>query len=196
MLKPAVFLDRDGTINEDVGYLNHPDQLRLLPQAIEGLQLLGSSGLLLVIVTNQSGVARGLIPPQQLPVIQNAFLDLMRAHAVPIAGYYACPHYPESSLPEYRGTCECRKPAPGLVLQAARELDIDLQNSYVIGDKASDVQLAHIAGATGILVLTGEGHKHQENYPPEYAPPHAICPNLYDAAKWIIANEKKKPSPR
>ena len=193
-MKPAVFLDRDGTINEDVGYLNHPDQLKLLPNAIAGLQLLSSRGLLLVIVTNQSGVARGLIPPERLPVIQNAFLDLMRSHAIPIAGYYTCPHYPESNLAEYRGTCECRKPASGLVLQAASELDIDLQRSYVVGDKASDVQLAHNAGATGILVLTGYGKKHQDSYPSDYSPPHATCRDLLEAAEWIIAREKEKPN--
>jgi len=189
-MKRAVFLDRDGTINVDVGYLNHPDQLVLLPQAIAGLRLLSESGLLLVIVTNQSGVARGLIPPQQLPVIQQAFLDLMRSNAILIAGYYACPHYPESSLPEYRSTCKCRKPAPGLILQAANELDIDVQNSYVVGDKASDVQLAHNAGATGLLVLSGEGEKSLHTYPAEFKPPHAVCRDLSEAAEWIAGREK------
>jgi len=170
-MKQAVFLDRDGTINVDVGYLSHPDQFTLLPHALEALRLLSDSGLTLVIITNQAGVARGLIPPERLPVIQRAFLGMMRANDIPIAGYYSCPHHPEGVLPEYRCECECRKPAPGLLLQAARELDIDVQRSYVVGDKASDVQLAHNAGATGILVLTGEGRKHQHSYPPEYTPP-------------------------
>ncbi len=190
-MKPAVFLDRDGTINVDVGYLSHPDQLTLLPHAIKGLRLLSDNDLLLVIVTNQSGVARGLIPPKRLPVIEKAFLDIMHDNDISIAGYYACPHYPEAKLPEYRCECECRKPAPGLLLQAARELNIDVQRSYVVGDKASDVQLAHNAGATGLLVLTGEGRKYQQAYPPEYSPPHAICRNLYEAAEWIIAREEK-----
>ena len=191
-MKPAVFLDRDGTINVDVGYLSHPDQLTLLPHAIKGLRLLSDNDLLLVIVTNQSGVARGLIPPERLPVIEKAFLDIMHDNDISIAGYYACPHYPEAKLPEYRCECECRKPAPGLLLQAARELNIDVQRSYVVGDKASDVQLAHNAGATGLLVLTGEGRKYQQAYPPEYSPPHAICRNLYEAAEWIIAREEEK----
>jgi len=191
-MKPAVFLDRDGTINVDVGYLKHPDQLVLLPHAIDGLRLLSDNGLLLVIVTNQSGIARGLIPPERLPVIQQAFLDLMHSNGIPIAGYYACPHYPDAKLPEYRSICACRKPAPGLVHQAARELDIDLQSSYVVGDKASDVQLAHNTGARGILVLTGEGEKYQQTYPSEYAPPHAICRNLYEAAKWITTLRKNR----
>lgn len=194
-MKAAVFLDRDGTINKDVGYLNHPDQFELLPGALEGLHLLSDSGLQLVIVTNQSGVARGLIPPEQMPVIEQAFLDLMRSNAIPIAGYYTCPHYPEAKLPEYRSTCECRKPEPGLILQAARDLDIDVRRSYVIGDKASDVQLAHNAGATGILVLTGYGEKHQDSYPSDYNPPHATCRDLLEAAQWIIANEKKNSAP-
>jgi len=186
-MKPAVFLDRDGTINVDVGYLCHPDQLTFLPLALEALQLLRDNDLMLVIITNQAGVARGLIPPERLPVIQKAFLRMMRTNGIDIAGYYSCPHHPECILPEYSSVCECRKPAPGLVLQAARELDIDVQNSYVVGDKASDVQLAHNAGATGILVLTGEGRKYQQTYPPEYTPPHAICHNLNEAADWIIA---------
>jgi len=188
-VKRAVFLDRDGTVNVDVGYLCHPDQITLLSGAIEGLQILRDCGLALVIITNQAGVARGLIPPEQLPVIQRAFLRLMRSHAIPIAGYYACPHHPEGLRPEYRCVCECRKPAPGLVLQAARELDLDVQRSYVIGDKPSDVQLAHNTGATGLLVLTGEGRKHLENYPPAFAPPHAVCEDLSEAARWIAARE-------
>jgi D-glycero-D-manno-heptose 1,7-bisphosphate phosphatase len=194
-MKPAVFLDRDGTINVDVGYLCHPDQIALLPQALEALLLLRDSGLMLVIITNQAGVARGLIPSENLPVIQRAFLRMMCAHAIPIAGYYACPHHPEGLLPEYQRVCECRKPAPGLVLQAARELDIDVQHSYIVGDKASDVQLAHNTGATGILVLTGEGGKHQRNYPPEYKPPHAVCRDLYEAAQWITSREEEKNNP-
>jgi D-glycero-D-manno-heptose 1,7-bisphosphate phosphatase len=191
-MKPAVFLDRDGTINVDVGYLCHPDQFTFLPRTIEALQLLRDSDLPLIIITNQAGVARGLIPPERLPVIQKAFLRMLRTNGIPIAGYYSCPHHPEGVLPEYRCECECRKPAPGLLLQAARELNIDVQRSYVVGDKASDVQLAHNAGATGILVLTGEGHTYQQAYPPEYTPPHTICRNLYEAAEWIIAREEEK----
>jgi D-glycero-D-manno-heptose 1,7-bisphosphate phosphatase len=191
-MKPAVFLDRDGTINVDVGYLCHPDQFTFLPRALEALQLLRDSDLPLIIITNQAGVARGLIPPERLPVIQKAFLRMLHTNGIPIAGYYSCPHHPEGILPEYRCECECRKPAPGLLLQAARELDIDVQHSYVVGDKASDVQLAHNAGATGILVLTGEGRKYQQTHPPEYTPPHAICRNLYEAAEWIVDREKQK----
>jgi len=191
-MKPAVFLDRDGTINVDVGYLCHPDQFTFLPRALDALQLLRDSDLPLIIITNQAGVARGLIPPERLPVLQKAFLRMLRTNGIPIAGYYSCPHHPEGVLPEYRCECDCRKPAPGLLLQAAHELDIDIQRSYVVGDKASDVQLAHNAGATGILVLTGKGRKYQQAYPPEYTPPHAICRNLYEAAEWIVDREKQK----
>jgi len=188
-MKPAVFLDRDGTINVDVGYLCHPDQITLLSNAVEGLRLLHDHGLALVIITNQAGVARGLIPPERLSVIQRAFLRLMRSHAIPVAGYYCCPHHPEGIVAEYRRVCECRKPAPGLVLQAARELELDLERSYVIGDKASDVQLAHNTHTTGILVLTGEGRQHLESYPPDFKPPHMVCDDLYDAARWIVGRE-------
>lgn len=191
-MKPAVFLDRDGTINVDVGYLCHPDQITLLARATEALALLRDCGLELVIITNQAGVARGLIPPAQLSVIERAFLRRMRSHAIPIAGYYACPHHPDGIVAEYRQACECRKPAPGLVLRAARELDLDLERSYVVGDKPSDVQLAHNAGATGILVLTGEGRTHLENYNPAFKPPHKVCEDLYEAARWIAGREGKK----
>jgi len=189
-MKPAVFLDRDGTVNIDVGYLCRPDQLSLLPRAVDGLRMLHAAGFALIIITNQAGVARGLIPPESLSVIQRAFLRLLRTHAIPVAGYYCCPHHPDGIVPEYRRTCDCRKPAPGLVMKAARELDLDVQQSYVIGDKPSDVQLAHNTGATGILILTGEGRKHMENYPSGFTPPHQVCEDLYDAARWIAARKE------
>jgi D-glycero-D-manno-heptose 1,7-bisphosphate phosphatase len=188
-MRRAVFLDRDGTVNVDVGYLCHPDQIALLARAVEGLHILRDCSLALVIITNQAGVARGLIPPEQLPVIQRAFLRLMRSHGISFDGYYCCPHHPEGSVAGYRRVCDCRKPAPGLVLQAARELDLDVQRSYVVGDKPSDVQLAHNTGATGILVLTGEGRKHLENYPGDCSSPHMVCDDLYEAARWIAARE-------
>jgi D-glycero-D-manno-heptose 1,7-bisphosphate phosphatase len=113
----------------------------------------------------------------------------MRSHGISFDGYYCCPHHPEGSVAGYRRVCDCRKPAPGLVLQAARELDLDVQRSYVVGDKPSDVQLAHNTGATGILVLTGEGRKHLENYPGDCSSPHMVCDDLYEAARWIAARE-------
>ena len=192
-MKKTVFLDRDGTINQDIGYLNHPDQLELIPRAADAIRLLNDAGFLVVVITNQAGVAKGLIPEEQLPAIQEAFFSLLQKEGAEIDGYYFCPHYPEGSVEKYTCSCECRKPAPGLLLKASEDMDIDFKRSYVVGDKVSDVQLAHNVGATGVLVLTGYGRDELNRYPEDYAPSHYTCNDLYDAVQWILKqnNERK-----
>jgi D-glycero-D-manno-heptose 1,7-bisphosphate phosphatase len=185
-MKQAVFLDRDGTINRDIGYLNHPDQLELIPGAAEAIRLLNNASFLAVVITNQAGVAKGLIPEEQLPAIQEAFFSLLQKEGAEIDGYYFCPHYPEGSVEKYACPCECRKPAPGLLVKASEDMNIDLKSSYVVGDKVSDVQLAHNVEATAVLVLTGYGRDELNRYPKEYAPPHYTCNDLYEAVQWIL----------
>jgi D-glycero-D-manno-heptose 1,7-bisphosphate phosphatase len=145
----AVFLDRDGTLIEDVGYPRDPDQVRILPDAAEGLQRLGSAGLLLVVVSNQSGIARGLVSTAEAAAVQERFVADFAAAGISFAGIYVCPHGPGEG-------CRCRKPSPGMLLDAARDLGIALGNSFVIGDKGSDTEAGKRAGCEAILLNSRE----------------------------------------
>lgn len=186
MMKRAVFLDRDGTINTEVGYLNHPDQVELIPRAGAAVKLLNQSGFIVIVITNQAGIARGLVREELLPAIHEKLAQLLQQKGAAIDGFYYCPHHPEGVVEQYRITCDCRKPLPGMLLRAARELNIDLAASYVIGDKSCDIELGRNAGARSILVLTGYGvtelalHRKARLAPPDY-----IALDLYDAAHWI-----------
>lgn len=183
-MKPsaAVFLDRDGTIIEDPGYLADPSAVRLLPSVAEALGLLQKRGFLLVVVTNQSGVARGLMTEATVEQINMTLENLLRAEGVSLAGTYYCPHHPEG-IPPYREACNCRKPGGGLVERAGREHKLDLNSSYVIGDKLVDIELARQMGMPGILVLTGQGRAGLTSgeIQPDY-----IAPDLIAAARWIL----------
>ncbi len=131
---PAVFLDRDGTLIVDKHYLSKPDQLEFLPNAIAGLKQFQALGLKLIVVTNQSGIARGYFTPEDLASVHASLLAMANEAGTPISGIYHCPHGPDS-------TCACRKPATGMVEQAAREHNIDIKRSIMIGDKPADVEL-------------------------------------------------------
>lgn len=178
MAKKAVFLDRDGTINVDPGYLNRPEQLELLPRVGEGLRSLKEAGYLLVVVSNQSGVGRGLIQPDAIPLIHQRLQDLLQAFDVQIDHFELCFHRPEQE-------CECRKPKPKLILDAARKLGIDLAASYMVGDKLSDLEAGNNAGCRGcILVRTGEG-RNTEKALGKTPLAHLIGDGLIDVAQWI-----------
>lgn len=179
---PAIFLDRDGTINEDPGYLTHPSEIRLFPRVAESLRLLQEQGFRLVVVSNQSGVARGLLTEAMLQQIQLRLETLLRAEGVTVSGMYYCPHHP-GGAPPYRQVCDCRKPKGGLVERAVRDHGIDLSRSYVIGDQPSDVELARQMGMPAILVLTGQGRLSLTSgqIQPDY-----IASDLADAARWIL----------
>lgn len=178
----AVFLDRDGTINEDLGYLSDPSQVRLLPGVAEGLRLLQEKSFRLVVVSNQSGVARGMFTEAMLEQIQRRLETLLEAQGVALTGTYYCPHHPEGN-PPYRQVCHCRKPNGGLIERAAREHHIDISRSYVVGDKLIDIELARQTGMPAILVLTGQGKRAlaSGSMQPDY-----IAPDLTDAARWIL----------
>lgn len=156
-VRPAVFLDRDGTINEDVGYLDRLERLTLFPWSIDAVRLLNGAGFCVVVVTNQRGVATGLISETFLHTVHDVLRERFRRGGARIERFYYCPHDPHAAIEQYRRDCTCRKPQPGLVLQAADDLGIDLTRSFVVGDKWSDVALAGTVGATGILVQTGYG---------------------------------------
>ena len=184
-MKKAVFLDRDGTINEDVNYLNHPDQIKLIFGSAEGIRLLNENGFTVVVITNQSGVARGIISEENLPLIKNRLSSLLEEKGAKIDGYYYCPHYPDGKVEKYSFKCDCRKPEPGMLKKAAEDLDIELKGSYVVGDKACDIKLGKNVGAVSIMVKTGYGEFEAENCEPY---PDYTADNLFDAAQWIIKN--------
>jgi D-glycero-D-manno-heptose 1,7-bisphosphate phosphatase len=184
----AVFLDRDGTICEEVGYIDSISRLELIPRSAAAIKLLNKRGLKVVMVTNQSGVARGFFPEEFLEKLHAELKRRLREEGASLDGIYYCPHHPEEGKAPYLQVCDCRKPAPGLLMQAARELDLDLSTSYMIGDHFSDVECGQGVGARGILLLTGHGRealRQKENWT---RPPALIASDLFEAVKWILSN--------
>ncbi len=193
MSKPAkaVFLDRDGTIIEERGYLNHPDALELIPGAADGITLLNKVGLKAIVISNQSGVARGYFPEELLDRLHDKMQALLAEQGARVDAIYYCPHHPCIGNPPYRKDCECRKPKIGMLQAAALDLSIDIRGSYLIGDKISDMKTAANAGCTPVLVLTGYGKGEWEfNRTRLDAAPAYLAENLLDAANWI-ANDFK-----
>ena len=180
MSHPAVFLDRDGTINEEMGYINHLSRFRLLPEAIDAIRRLNEAGVRVVVVTNQSGAARGYFPATLVEEVHAHLLELLGAAGAHVDGIYACLHGPEAG-------CACRKPRPTLMQQAARDLDLDLARSYAVGDRYKDIETAANAGVSGILVLTGYGRGEYE-YLRATAPvqPVHVALDLLEAVAWIL----------
>lgn len=191
MSQPAVFLDRDGTINEQMGYINHICRFQLLPRAVAAIRLLNDAKIPVVVVTNQSGLARGYFPKELLDEVHALMHQQLAEAGAHVDGIYICPHYPEAKLPEYRIKCDCRKPQAGMFLKAAADLDLDLTRSYVVGDRWSDLKAAHQCQATGILVLTGYGRGDQTYIgPTQTIQPRFVAEDLYDAATWISEDLK------
>ena len=158
----AVFLDRDGTLNREVNYLADPAQLELLPGVAEGLSRLARAQWLLCVVTNQSGVARGLVSEEALDAIHGRLREMLASEGAHLDWIGHCPHHPEHGPPDLRRACDCRKPEPGLLLRAAAELDIDLTRSWMVGDSARDLEAGRSAGCRSILVGTGNGAETHE----------------------------------
>ena len=183
----AVFLDRDGTLNEEVGYLNHLSRFRLLPGAAEAVRLLNRAGWKAVVVSNQSGVARGYFPESVLRAAEERLQAELAGEGAVLDATYYCLHHPEALLPAYRQNCPCRKPRPGLLLRAASELGIDLGASWLIGDRLLDVETAHNAGAKGILVLTGYGRGERDYVLPTSAvKPDHVAEDVLAAVRWLL----------
>ncbi len=156
-MNPAIFLDRDGVLIRDVGYLADVAQIEVLPTVPLALQEIAAAGFARVVVTNQAGVARGFFPESRIAEVHAQLDTLFQAAGVAIDGYFYCPHHPREGQEPYRRTCDCRKPRPGLLLQGARELQLDLGQSFLIGDKLSDLEAGAAAGCRTVLVRTGYG---------------------------------------
>jgi D-glycero-D-manno-heptose 1,7-bisphosphate phosphatase len=185
MLQPAVFLDRDGTLIEEVGYLDRVERIVLFPWTIDALRLLRRSGYAVVVITNQAGVARGYFDEAHVQAVHRHLGDRFAAAGAAVDAFFYCPHHPEATRPEYRARCECRKPQPGLIRAAAREHGLDLARSFLVGDRWLDVQAAQNAGMPGLLVRTGYG-AHESRHPEDGVTPAAVCDHLFAAASWIV----------
>ncbi|MBN2493055.1 MAG: HAD family hydrolase [Deltaproteobacteria bacterium] len=165
----ALFLDRDGVITEEVDHLSHPDQVTLLPGAGDSIAVFNRSGIPVILVTNQSAIARGLMDEAMFWRIQDRLNDLLEACSAHLDGVYFCPHHPTAGTGRYTRVCACRKPAPGLILRAASELNILLEGSLMVGDKRTDLLAGEAAGCSVVLVRTGHGQIEYEEHTEEIA---------------------------
>ena len=188
--KRAVFLDRDGTVADEVGYVNHASRLRLLPRSGQAVKRIRAAGFLAVVVTNQAGVARDYFDESVVHETHRRLAALLEGEGTRVDKIYYCPHHPREGKPPYRQDCRCRKPLPGMLHQAAEELGIDLSRSYMVGDGVVDVEAARAAGAVPILVMTGYGRGHVELRRDRWkVQPEHIAEDLLDAVEWILARE-------
>ncbi|MBP7032785.1 MAG: HAD family hydrolase [Syntrophobacterales bacterium] len=181
----AVFLDRDGTMNEEVNYLSRMEQLRLYPQTVEAIRMVNAAGMKAVVVTNQSGIARGYFTEDFVRSVHDRINELLAPGGARIDGFYVCPHHPVYGEGIYKQDCECRKPKPGMLLRAAAELNVDLSRSYMIGDMLKDIETGKKLGVKGILVRTGYGSNIVRTDMPAY-----IAEDILEAVRWILEDRK------
>ena len=184
-VRPAVFLDRDGTVAEEVGYLNHISRFRLLPGAGPAIRRLNQAAIPVVVVTNQSGVGRGYFPESLVVQVHERMAEELKRQGARLDGVYYCPHVSADG-------CDCRKPGTGMLNAAARDLALDLRRSFVVGDRRADLELAERAGATGILVRTGYGEGelawHARRWPRQ---PDFVAADLAEAVDWILKEQSR-----
>ena len=186
-MQRAVFIDRDGTMSEEVGYINHASRFRIFPYAAAAIKLLNDSGWLAIVITNQAGVARGYFAEEMIQTVHETLKEEMAATDARIDAIYYCAHHPSVGDPPYRLDCDCRKPRPGLISRAAEDFDINLHESWMVGDRYSDIELARNAGVKSAFVMSGYGRgewEHQRqtwNYQPDVTANH-----LLEAVKKII----------
>ena len=188
-LAPTVFLDRDGTLIEEVGYLSHLDRIALYPWSIESVKLLNRAGFKVVVVTNQAGVARGLFDEDFIDEAHRFLDQKFSDGGATIDKFYYCPHHPEASVEAYRSECDCRKPKAGMLWKAAQELQLELSHSFVIGDRLSDLRLGQAVGARSLLVRTGYGETTARELNDDVEVAYT-APELMTAVAWILRRSK------
>lgn len=188
MKRPAVFIDRDGTISEEVGYVNHPSRFRLFPYSSEAIRILNNNEWLAILVTNQAGVARGYFSEDVIVRVHEQLKhELKDAH---LDAIYYCAHHPSVGEAPYRVECDCRKPKPGLIDRAAQDFEIDRSASWMVGDRYGDVELAYNAGLRSAFVQSGYGLGEWEYQRRSWKhQPDLICENLLEAVKMIVAHQ-------
>jgi D-glycero-D-manno-heptose 1,7-bisphosphate phosphatase len=182
---PAVFVDRDGTMIEDVGYLDRVERLMLFPYTIDAIRLLNRGGFKVVVVTSQAGVAHGSVTEEFLGEVHGIITERVAEAGGRIDSFYYCPHHPHAAVEQYRTECDCRKPKPGMILNAARDLSLDLSRSFTIGDRWRDIEMGLTAGTKGVLVETGYG-KTEAPRRPAHLPRTPVVANLIDATSLIL----------
>jgi D-glycero-D-manno-heptose 1,7-bisphosphate phosphatase len=181
---PAVFLDKDGTLIDDLPYNVDPARIQFAPGAAHGADLLARAGYALVVVSNQSGVARGMFAEEALTAVERRVRELLADFGVPLAGFYYCPHHPAGVVPHYSQSCNCRKPQPGMLLQAANDLNLLLHESWLVGDILDDVEAGNRAGCRTALI--DNGHESQWKWNPRRRP-DVVAEDLAAAARAILA---------
>ena len=177
MTNRAVFLDRDGTMAKDVNYCARPEDFELFPDTAKAIKLLHEHAFKVIVVTNQSGIARGYFTEETLAQIHEKMKEELAKEGAWVDDIYYCPHHPDDN-------CDCRKPKPKMVLQAAKEYDIDLKHSFVVGDLEIDIGLGKAVGCHTILISTNPGYDDQKQETPDY-----ITSDLYQAARWIVSQK-------
>ncbi len=182
-MNKAIFIDKDGTLVEDIPYNVDPDQLHFTAGAMDALRLLKAQGFLLIVISNQSGIARGYFTEEQLNHLKEALLERLAENGVHVDAFYFCPHHPAGKIPQYAVSCECRKPKPGMILSAAQDFDIDLSHSWMIGDILNDVEAGNKAGCRTVLI--NNGNETEWRFSRERMPV-SIVTNLLQAAQRII----------
>jgi len=190
MGRRAIIMDRDGTVCDEVGYVNHVERIRLLPRSAAAIRRANEAGYQTVVVTNQAGVARGYFDEGLVDEVHERVRHLLAEQGARLDGIYYCPHHPEVGAAGYRLACDCRKPKPGMLLRARDDMGIDLASSYMIGDSVRDVEAGQRAGCTTILVRTGYGRGELEHQPHRFtvAPAH-VADDLLEAVEWILAKD-------
>lgn len=184
-LPSAVFLDRDGTIIEESGYLDRLERLVFFPYSIDAIRVLNRAGFAVVVITNQAGIARGIVKPAFVHEAHQYIAARVEAGGATIDGFYFCPHYSSGTVQEFVRACDCRKPGPGMLVRAAADLNLDLSNSFSVGDRWHDVAAGAAVGARGVLVRTGLGRR-EEAAPEPGTRPAVIVDDLAAAAAWIL----------
>jgi len=178
----AVFLDRDGTVNAEVHYLSSPDKLQLIPRTISAIRELNDLGVKVFIISNQSGVARGMFPESAVSVVHEALTDMLKKEGAAVDDFFYCPHLPGAADARYNKDCECRKPKPGMLHQARKKYALDLQRSYVIGDRCIDIAAGKAAGTGTVMVSTGYGAKEIDEC---RSSPDFFAVDLYDGVQYV-----------
>jgi D-glycero-D-manno-heptose 1,7-bisphosphate phosphatase len=188
MKRRAVFIDRDGTISEEVGYINHVSRFRLFPYAPAAIKRLNENGWLAIVITNQAGVARGYFSEDTIQAVHDAMTNELKSNGAQLDAVYYCAHHPSVGEPPYRFDCDCRKPKPGLILRAAKNFDIDLKKSWMVGDRYSDVELARNAGVKSMFVLSGYGRGEWEHQRASWTEqPDLVAEDLLEAVRLIVS---------
>ena len=193
MKSPALFMDRDGTVSEEVGYVNHPSRFRVFPYSADAIKLLNDNGWLAILVTNQAGVARGYFAEDVIIQVHDRLRHELESASAKLDGIYYCAHHPSVGEPPYRLDCDCRKPKTGLIDRAAADFEIDLERSWMVGDRYGDIELARNAGLHSAFVLSGYGRGEWEYQRGTWKhEPEVVGDTLLDVARIIIERDRAR----